>query len=395
MMKKILFGLSVLSVMLCTSCIQDEPLMSECDIEQATLVAEDELLLGSLFYNTAEAVKEVIPAESEIIFYTRNGLPDNEILKNLKINFKLTHGATITPENGSAQDFSNGSVRYRVTSEDKQWHRDYTVTFTPMPYMETLFSFENFKKALSANGTKELAFYEWFETTTEETTTDIWATGNRGFYVGNGSAKEEEYPTRPCTQDFVQGGSSVILETRDAGPFAWMFYQMPMAAGNLFFGTFDSTNALDDPMTATRFGIPFNRKPLYFNGYYKYKPGNVFINRNKIPQEGRTDAPDLYAVMYKNTDENGQPITLKGDDVLTHRNIVALARIKDPSYDFNNWTHFSIPFEYYKDIDQELLKAYGYNLAIVLTSSIEGANFCGAIGSTLLVDELQLVCEEE
>ena len=86
---------------------------------------------------------------------------------------------------------------------------------------------------------------------------------------------------------------------------------------------------------------------------------------------------------------------MKGDDVLTHPNIVAFwHRIQNPVHDFNTWTRFDIPFEYSGNVDEKLLKAYGYNLAVVFTSSIEGASFCGAIGSTLLVDEVKVVCEE-
>ena len=119
-----------------------------------------------------------------------------------------------------------------------------------------------------------------------------------------------------------------------------------------------------------------------------------FQNRKGTIIEDRIDEPDLYAVLYKNTDEHGQPVTLKGDDVLTHPNIVALARIQNPVHDFNTWTRFDIPFEYSGNVDEKLLKAYGYNLAVVFTSSIEGASFCGAVGSTLLVDEVKVVCEE-
>ena len=39
---------------------------------------------------------------------------------------------------------------------------------------------------------------------------------------------------------------------------------MRIAAGNLFIGTFDVANALKDAMAATRFGLPFNKKPLRF-----------------------------------------------------------------------------------------------------------------------------------
>ena len=41
-----------------------------------------------------------------------------------------------------------------------------------------------------------------------------------------------------------------------------------------------------------------------------------------------------------------------------------------------------------------MLKNYQYNLSVVFTSSIEGAEFRGAIGSTLYVDEVKLICEE-
>ena len=169
---------------------------------------------------------------------------------------------------------------------------------------------------------------------------------------------------------------------------------MRIAAGNLFIGTFDVANALKDPMVATRFGLPFNKKPLRFEGYYKFRPGEKFQNRKGTIIEGRVDEPDLYAVLYKNTDENGQPVTLKGDDVLTHPNIVALARIQNPVHDFNNWTFFNLDFEYFKPFDARLAYSYGYNLAVVFTSSIEGASFEGAVGSTLLIDEVRVICEE-
>ena len=39
--------------------------------------------------------------------------------------------------------------------------------------------------------------------------------------------------------------------------------------------------------------------------------------------------------------------------------------------------------------------AYGYNLTVCFSSSIDGAAFEGAIGSTLLIDKVRIYCEEE
>ena len=382
-MKKILYALAPFCALALTSCIQDEPLNSECDIEQATVVTDD---AASWLLSASEAVKSVPSSDSIIRFYLAEGFEDFSKLEAVSIKFQLTAGATITPENGSVQDFSSDSVRYRVTSEDGLWHRDYRVCFVPIQSLPAEYTFENFR--LETNG----RYYEWFEITDQGNETDIWATGNPGFAISRSSATREEYPTIPWSEESVDGGHSVKLETQDTGPFGIMV-NMRIAAGNLFIGTFDVTNALQDAMAATRFGLPFNYAPRRFEGYYKYKPGETFINRNGVTQAGRVDSPDLYAVLYKNTDENGQSIVLQGDDVLTSPNIVALARDTNYVYDFDNWTYFDLPFEYFQEIDNDVLRKYGYSLAVVFTSSIEGASFCGAVGSTLLVDGVRVICE--
>ena len=48
-----------------------------------------------------------------------------------------------------------------------------------------------------------------------------------------------------------------------------------------------------------------------------------------------------------------------------------------------------------KYIDKEKLTAGKYNVAIVFTSSLEGDHFNGAIGSTLLIDEVELIYRSE
>lgn len=384
-MKNSLCAFALFAFFSLVSCVQDEPANSECDIEEARVLASD---VEALFFTPNEAVMEVASADTSIVFYLREDFTDSAQLRAVKMDFKLTPGATVTPANGSVQDFTNGGIDYRVTSEDRQWHRDYHVRFALIRPIETSLSFEHVRLEASKG-----RYYEWFEKSAHGNNVSQWATGNPGFAISRSSAKLDDFPTLPWTEDAISG-QSVKLETRDTGPFGVMV-NMRIAAGNLFIGTFDVANALKDAMAATHFGLPFNKKPIRFKGYYKFKPGEKFQNRKGTIIEGRIDEPDLYAVLYKNTDEQGQPVTLKGDDVLTHPNIVALARVKNPVHDFNTWTHFDEPFEPFDyDLDVKLLRDYGYNLAVVFTSSIEGASFCGAVGSTLLVDEVEVVCEE-
>ena len=94
-MKKILFGLSLFAAFSLSSCIQNEPANSECDIEEAYVLASDE---KALFFTPNDAVKDVASSDTSIVFYLREDFTDSTQLQTLKINFKLTPGASITPE---------------------------------------------------------------------------------------------------------------------------------------------------------------------------------------------------------------------------------------------------------------------------------------------------------
>lgn len=176
---------------------------------------------------------------------------------------------------------------------------------------------------------------------------------------------------------------------------------MPIAAGNMFIGNFDVANALKEPMKATRFGLPFGKKPKRMTGWYKAKRGEVLTDVGEdgkaIPIEGQ-DACDIYAVLYES--EGLEQGTLDGDNVLNSKNIVALARLTDPvvygpetDLSAKEYIHFDLKFDYKKKFDENKSKQYKYNLAVVFTSSIKGATFIGAVGSVLYVDEVQVICE--
>lgn len=124
---------------------------------------------------------------------------------------------------------------------------------------------------------------------------------------------------------------------------------MPIAAGNLFIGTFDASNALKDAMKATHFGLPFSfkTKPVYFSGYYKYLPGEKFTNRSMKEIKDRIDEGSIYAVLYDNHDKNGKAVVLHGDDVQTSPQIVAIAILPNIGKT-EEWTYFNIPFNYKK-----------------------------------------------
>ena len=123
-MKKILFGLSLFAAFSLSSCIQNEPANSECDIEEAYVVASDE---EALFFTPNDAVKDVASSDTSIVFYLREDFTDSTQLQALKINFKLTPGASITPENGrpSMAPGLSCKVRTHTAHRDRPFFREH------------------------------------------------------------------------------------------------------------------------------------------------------------------------------------------------------------------------------------------------------------------------------
>lgn len=82
---------------------------------------------------------------------------------------------------------------------------------------------------------------------------------------------------------------------------------------------------------------------------------------------------------------------------LTSGKLVSIARIKEAdAKETDTWTAFDLPFEAVngKSIDTGKLQNGKYKLSIVLSSSVDGAYFKGAVGSTLYVDELELISQD-
>ena len=286
-----------------SSCFKEEPLNAECDIEQAYIHADNKILLNLLFTNPSDTLVNVQSDQTNIEFTMR---PFAALTKQAPI-FRLTPGATISPESGSLQDFSKGPVTYTVTSEDKQWSRTYQVSIkkgqTTMPN-EIEFEFED--------AYLDKGYYNWQENWNGNKLY-IWATGNSGFKMSNSSSKPEEYPTVMIENG--HRGKGVQLTTRRTSKIADMAHK-PIAAGNLFIGQFDATDALLNAMKATKFGHPFSfdAKPAKLEGWYKYQAGEKFTDKN-MKELDRHDYGTIYAVLYENIDEKGNAVLLYGDNV--------------------------------------------------------------------------------
>ncbi len=366
-----------------TSCIKDEALNAECDItgvDSLWLQSHRDILIGN-----------PIVANERVSFNVAKGTD----ITALDPRFYLTPGARLMAIGPDGQEVeANGMVRdfttpknYTTYSEDGLWHKNYVVSFDTL-MIKSNYNFEHYQ--LESRG----RFYNWFEVDENDATQTqhmYWATGNPGYALTGKGTSPDVYPTQPIEGGGPDGSSCIKLTTCSTGSFGENLPDpMPIAAGNIFLGEFRVAYATMRPRNATRFGLQLvGGEPISLEGYYKYTAGETFINEHKEVLADRHDTADIYAVVYEVDPANFVP--LNGDEVLTSDRIVYMSRIDDPG-EPQEWTYFNEPFRLMpgKTFDPERVKTNGYAIALVATSSREGAYFRGAIGSTLYVDQLKI-----
>lgn len=362
-LKLLLFNLILCS--LCASCIKDEAPNAEADILTCT-VPGDILKMDPIITN------------DKITILVKKDTP----MDKLAPEFTLTPGATIDPASGKELNFTTPQY-YTVTSQDGKWKKKYEVTFIDAG-ISTIYHFEDVR--LSSNGKYQI----FYEKNASGSNIMDWASGNPGYALTFTPETETPQGFPTVSADGGKEGKCLKLETKSTGSFGEGM-KMPIAAGNLFMGTFDVGSALQNALKATKFGVPFEFVPTYLTGYYKYKAGDTFTEDGK-PVDNKTDKCDIYAVFYE-TDDNVK--MLDGNTVFTSPNLISIARI-DNQKETDEWTMFYIPFISLpgKTIDKNKLAEGKYNISIVFSSSIEGDKFKGAVGSTLYIDEVQLMYKE-
>lgn len=364
-----------------SGCIADEAPNAEADIVSATLADQSKLN------------REPIVENDRVTYYVNYDVN----LATLAPEFILTPGATIEPASGTVLNFSDNMVhKYTVTSEDGKWTKTYSVAAT-YPSLDNLeYNFDNVRLNTSA----KVPYDVFYETNSDGVETMTWASGNPGFALAGallGITSSQEYPTYQIAEG--RTGKALALTTRTTGKYGAQL-KSPIAAGNLFMGTFQIN--IVNTLLSTHFGSPFTKLPTYIEGYFKYKAGPTFFVKDEkaeagmVPVPGKVDKPNIYAVFYRTTDEVQY---LTGENVLSDDNPLIVATAVLPASfqkDTDQWTRFYIPFTYRDGaaVDFTALAAGKYNITLVFSSSAEGDNFSGAPGSTLIVDDVKLGCVE-
>lgn len=356
-----------------SSCIQDEALNVEAAIDSCT---------GT---NIQSTTIDHLRKEIEVYVLDGTDISQQELIFTLPEGASIQAEETETNDQPPLYDFSKKTLRtFIVTSEDGATQTKYLIRVNKLT-LPTSYSFEELKEITPYN-----VFY-----LTNESGIMQWASGNPGYDLSGMALDETQYPT--VQHPIGYSGKCVKLTTLSTGNFGKPI-GMPIAAGNLFIGAFDTQNAVLAPLQATHFGFPFTKRPSKITGWFKYKAGEVFTDKSGNIVTGKKDKGDIYAVLYEAPSSDfsldGNLFPNNGTGIDEH--IVLLARISEQEMtETSEWTKFDLDFKPQngKTINTEDLKNGKYKLAVVFSSSVMGAYFQGAVGSELWIDEVEIICE--
>lgn len=310
------------------------------------------------------AQQPVINDDNTITFGVSESTTDEQ-LKSLQATVEVSAGATYKAD---GTDFSK-DVTYTVVAENG----------TVATYVV---------KAPSRMASLKFSFDEWETKGNAEypMPRDLLASSLEGAsmlaFLG-----VKDLPLYKSTDDKVAGAAAARLVTMNTSEIANSLIPA-ITSGSVFTGKFKLD--ISDRLNSTKFGIAYDKKPLRFKGYYKYTPGEKFIDGTDVENivtKDQTDECAIQAVLYEaETDD----FTLTGHDINDSDKRVAVAALSDGTAKAA-WTSFDIPFTWLEGKTYDPAKKY--KLAIVCSSSKEGDAFKGAGGSTLLIDEFEVVGE--
>lgn len=189
-------------------------------------------------------------------------------------------------------------------------------------------------------------------------------------------------PTVPTDDVAVPG------DGKQAAMLVTKYAVIKLAAGNLYTGKFGRILGISG--AELDWGVPFTERPTALRGYYKYQPEPINYADGKYAEMmGKIDTCQIQIMLTDWTEPftvntvEGHFVDFDGEDILAYGKF-------EPhiSQDMTSYEKFLIPLEY-----RDLTRKPAY-IVITICASKYGDFFVGGEGSTLYVDEFELVYDK-
>lgn len=224
----------------------------------------------------------------------------------------------------------------------------------------------------------------WYASTDADVSSEsyLWDSSNPG------SGSFGFNPTTGSTDIKHSGSYSAKLETQYA--------VIKLAAASLYYGRFNGLVGISG--AKIDFGQPFTSRPTVFKGYYQYSPVAIDYKGENQPsgtvEKGDMDLCSIFIILSKGTYQvnNTDVSTLLSEQKVKETDqFIAYGELPASECVSTNgaWKEFEIPLKY------KSLTEKPTHLIIVCTSSKYGDYFTGGKGSTLYLDDFELIYGEE
>ena len=221
----------------------------------------------------------------------------------------------------------------------------------------------------------------------EDAKNTYWASAsNQGYTLL--SSSPTDFPVVPLEVNGEAQGAVI----RSIKGFYFFGFGTNVIAGALYTGQVDTKRLVANPLESTLFGQPYSSGlPELVDFTYQYKAGEKVIHgQDKQVELPSEDRASVSAVFYEVTDDtsylNGQ--TLQTDPRIVAKGYAELA----PTTPAGEWQSYHLHLQpiddaRYAAVDMAKKK---YRLALVFSSSFRGAEYIGAVGSELRLQQVTI-----
>ncbi len=278
----------------------------------------------------------------------------------LEVDINISSNATITPDSINFLVFASvDDVKvYTIISESgdvKEWQVRFVGNQLPN---------SNFEFWHDMTGIDERPYYE-----PGQYRATIWATANYG------TSRYGIYGTTRFPEGETTQAKLKTIETDT----------LPIVSGTIFTGIFDKDEVLNNPtnpLLPKSYGTRFVLRPIAMKLWYRYSPGETLIraipndindgaNGFTVTEINGEDKFIIYAVLEKR--EGDEVVEIGRAEFVSGNKVIRVIEIEMPFV----YTSENVPT----------------HISFVASSSKDGDNYIGAIGSTLIIDDLTLIYE--
>lgn len=223
---------------------------------------------------------------------------------------------------------------------------------------------------------------------------NFWDSSNPGTTQGAASIVNKNPTTGVSSPVHTEGGQAACLKSEFISVNLWITKIEKFAAASLYVGAFGELSGTEGAII--NFGQPFTSRPVALKGYFQYAPMAIDHVGNNQPANtvsiGDSDMCSIFIILSKGTyqvDNTDTSTLLTEEKVKNTDQFIAYGELPASECVSTNgqWKEFNIPLKYKEN-------AFGEqptHLIIVCSSSKYGDYFTGGAGSTLYVDDFELI----